>query len=254
MMSKAFKTVQIQKKYHIEEDGLLGPHTVDCMYRDNAAVVKYPYEARFYGCDVIVGDLDAFILFAPNGKKCRDYKYSMSGTFTYPAGKTAISIMISEGKVIRDRSCRSWAGYPETVLYYTYNGKVGMQLAQYASELPSNVKWAIGGGNLMNFNAVKEGFCEFYVNGKRFNHGDVFRKTAHVGYIIDHLDNVIGVYHPHCLMTHFRKKVLSMGAKLAVFVDGGHIPAMNTETIDHNTSEPQGSMTQFKKMERTNRI
>ena len=245
MISLKSKLKEIQKALGTKADGILGEHTTDVLYRQFAKP-KLPYEGHFFGCDVIIGDPEKTNPFNSRGRNnTGDFAFTMSGTFTYPSGVNPISIMVSKGIVIYNASCRIWAGYPETVLYYTKDGKFGKKLCKTASELPDNVLWAIGGGDMKPLKPLEEGFCRFTHNGIVYDHSDVYRRTSHncIGY--DQFGNVIGVYHHNDTITGMQTRCDNIGLVDVIFLDGGHISSINAGTIRRNVNQKQGSMIQF---------
>lgn len=217
-------------------DGIIGSHIKDCLYRQFGNPT-FPYAAKFFGCYVIVADPKDITL--AHGK-VKDYPFSMSGSFTYPAGVSPCSIMVSDGKVIHDTSCHYWQGKPETVLYYTKDGVIDTMLTKSTDYLPKDVVWAIGGGQIApTFNNVAEGFTDAYA--------DVFRKTSHNAIGFDKYGNILGIYHPNCTLNNFQQRLLFMGIIRGIFVDGGHISAMNADTIRKNVHQKQGYIIRFER-------
>lgn len=186
----------------------------------------FPLGVDIYSNPVIIAeDLTPSAVSAPLSR----YANAISGSFSYN-GKPC-SILISNGKVICYEACHSWLNYPESVLYRKNDGAYGIKRCYTTAELPSGIRWAIGGfGLLENFDPAAEGFMGQYA--------DVLRKTNHtmVGYKGHH------VYLCYCKnMTAGQVNDYAKKLKLddAVMLDGGHVSAINSESSRINTAQKQ---------------
>lgn len=179
---KLFKN--IQRKNNSYENGWIGTQTMSDIAIKLGATDCFPVTLEMYGFPTIIAkDL---IPFAPNGKPLRNYANSMLGSFTYPRAKTPCSILVSNGDVIWDQSCRYWAGYPEAVIYRLKDGTFGHGEFKLASELPKDVLWAVGAFGLQDmWNPSGQGFKKITVNGKT---SDYYTTVAYETY-----HNVLGV-------------------------------------------------------------
>lgn len=148
-----------------------------------------------------------------------NYKNSMSGSFS--DGIEPVSIMVNDSKIIRGHSCHFWENYPESVLYKTVDGKIGINRVKTINELPK-LKWAVGGFGLLDFyNPKEEGFTGKF--------SDVLRKTNHT---------VIGEKNGFIYLIYCKSMTASAVNDLcknkfmlnkAIMLDGGHIAAINGE-------------------------
>ena len=246
-MNSTDQTKAIQKAVGTLEDGKIGASTINNFYKFmgnlGSIQIQYPYETNEFGCYVITGNPKETKLINGEGKKSvSNYDYSMSCTFTHPSGVTPISIMISDGKVIQPNSCRYWAGFPETVLYYTTDGKFGKKLVTHANQLPDNILWGVGGGDLKHFRLDIEGFKKFYHQGKWYDHSDVTRYTSHHGVGYDKYGNVLLISHKSCTLASFQARCKSLGMVDGIFTDGGSVCAYNAGIYKHKTTQRQGSI------------
>lgn len=191
---------------------------------------------------------DDILVFDPNGP-LRNYKDSMSASFTWPSGKIPGSILVNKGKTLCGSACHAWLGYPETVLYRYKSGTFGIGRFKYDTEIPkrADILWAVGGcGMLELYNPLVEGFCKgFRPDGVPFNFTDVLRATAHT---------VLAIKGGKCYQIYIHYKTAyqinlwlkANGFEIAVMMDGGHIPAMNGSTAESkiNMDIEQGFATQ----------
>ena len=231
---KLFKS--IQKSIGAAQDGIIG-----CQSMSDIAIALdadcFPVTLELFNCPVIIGnDLIAWSPKAP----IKGFKNSMLGSFTYPRATTPCSILINNGKVICGDSCHSHLNKPESVIYKTNDGKIGIKRVVYASELPKGLDWAIGGMGLINmYNPSAEGFTGTYA--------DVLRKTNHNVLGIKN-GKVFGVYYKNMtgqeINAHCRDK---MKFDIAILLDGGGLAAINgDETFAKiNTGAKQGYAIQF---------
>lgn len=238
------KIKDIQKAVGTLPDGKPGDSTWDNFWKYFNSVglinIDFPYESKQFGCYVITSNkCTPFKTKANVGA----YAYSMSGSFTYPSGTNPISILVRNDEIISSVACHYWTlGKPETVLYLTNDGSYHMSLCHTANDLPKGVKWAVGGGSMIEngqpmFKFKEEGFVG--------NYSDVQRTTAHCALGFDKYGNILGVYHKYCSLSSFQTKCLSLGMVDGIFLDGGHISAINTPTLKANTNQRQGYMIQF---------
>ena len=158
----------IQKAVGAVEDGYIGTQTL----AEIASKLKadaFPVTLKMYELPVIIGnDIQPLSQIAP----LAHYPNSMTGSFTYPRAKLPCSILITNGNVVQGSSCHAHLNKPETVLYRTNKGKLGIKRVTYTTELPEGIKWAVGGMGLLGmYNPVAEGFTGEYA--------DVLRKTSH---------------------------------------------------------------------------
>ena len=168
-------------------------------------------------------------------------KTTISGSFTYPSGQTPCSILVNNGKTVCGYACHAYTtNQPESVIYRLNNGKFGIKRVKFTTELPKDVKWAVGGmGLLANYDPAGEGFSGVY--------SDVLRKTNHTVLAVKN-DKVYGVYYKNMtaaqINAHCRDK---MQFDYAIMLDGGHIAAINgAESFAKiNTSQVQGYGIQF---------
>lgn len=230
----------IQSKYGALANGVIGNQTLSEIAKDKCPDI-FPLTLSVYGMPMIIGK--RITLFDPNGGL--SFNNSISGSYTYPSGKTPCSIMVNDGKVICGSASHAWLGFKESVIYEA--DEIGICRAMYASELPKNVKWAVGGAGLLgNYNPKLEGFSKFTVNGKAYDYSDVWRRTNHTvlgikdGYIYGvYIKNMNGAE-----MNSFCKK---MNFEMALKLDGGHIAAINSPDLKINTAQSQGYAIQFVK-------
>jgi len=207
-------------------DNYIGMQTMTDIARAVGAKC-FPLGVDIYSNPVIIAeDLTPAAVSAPLSR----YANAISGSFSYNG--RPCSILISNGKVVCGESCHYWTnGKPESVLYRLYDGTLGIKRVMAVGDLPSGVKWAVGGLGLMShLDPATEGFVGAY--------SDVLRKTNHtmVGYKGHH------VYLCYCKnMTAGQVNDYAKKLKLdnAVMLDGGHIAAINSESTKINTSQKQ---------------
>jgi len=233
------KTKAIQKYLNIKEDGLLGPHTRDCMYR-GFADVKYPYHGKFYGQDVFLADPDKVEPFDPKLKPLKAFKNTISGSFSWVIDGVwkPISVLIQNGKVVNATACHATdINMPESVLWY--DGKNhGIARIKHVNELSNlkDIKWAIGGLGLKKdnqrsyYNNKAEGFTGPF--------GDVLRVTSHMIIGFDK-SSFIAVCVKSMGINGIRNIVDYMGLTDAVLLDGGSLTAYNFGPYRYNTSTRQ---------------
>lgn len=197
---------------------------------------------ELYGYPVIIGN--DLLAFDPNGP-LKSYTNSMLGSFTYPRATTPCSILVNNGQVIWNDACRAWAGYPEAVIYRLKDGTFGHGEFKYASELPKNVKWAIGGFGLMDmWNPAGQGFKT--INGTDYYNSVVYKTNHNVLGIKN--GKVYGVYYKNMTGQQVDAHCKNwMRFDFAIMLDGGGLAAINgTEKFAQiNTGSKQGYGIQF---------
>lgn len=206
--------VAIQRALGILANGYIGTQTMSSI----AEAVKadcFPVTLQLYSQPVII--CKDITVCNPNAS-LSGFKNSLSGSFSYQS--KPCSILVSGSRVICSAACHAWLGQPESVLYRLTDGTCGIKRVKSTSELPANVKWAVGGvGLLGNYNPSAEGFTG--------NYADVLRRTNHT---------VLGVKDGYCYLVYIKNKT---GAEVnsfckdklmldhAVMLDGGHVAAIN---------------------------
>lgn len=206
----------VQSALNSKVDGLIGAQTMSDIAVEVGASC-WPLTLQIYSNPVIIcKDIDVI----GTTTRCSAHKNSISGSFSYQS--KPCSILVNDGKAIAGSACHAWLNKPECVLYRLNNGKFGVKRCLYSTELPSGVKWAVGGMGLLNmYGPATEGFSGAYA--------DVLRQTNHT---------VLGVknemvYLVYCkTMTGkqvdaFCKDKLKLS--LAIMLDGGHVAAINGE-------------------------
>lgn len=210
----------VQKELNITPDGEIGLNTwtslafsLDSKFVDEAL----PLTLKLYGHPTIIGnDLLAWSPKAP----LKGFANSMLGSFTYPRATTPCSILINNGKVICGSACHAWLGKPESVIYRLKDGTFGIKRVKSSSELPNNVKWAVGGMGLLDmYDPEAEGFTGQYA--------DVLRKTNHNVLGIKN-GKVYGVYYENMTGQQINAHCKNwMRFDYALLLDGGGLAAMN---------------------------
>lgn len=220
---------EVQRMLKTRPDGDPGRHTWSCFYLSVVPKerIKFPYSIKAFGNWLHITDPELVKPFHAKGENVSSFKNVVSGSFSYNG--LPISIMVSDGKVIHPHSCHLWNdghGYPESVLYYTYDGKHGIKQCRTAKDLPKNVKWAIGGAGMIGDNAKEEGFIGRYA--------DVFRRTSHmlIGFDKYGYFNAIEVRYQNKsqMIAHMQK----LGIEEYILLDGGHITASNIDGHRYN--------------------
>ena len=216
---------RLQESIGAQQNDYLGMQTLSDLVRDKGLDV-WPRTLRLFGQSCIIAN--DILLAADPGTGVGGYKNSLSGSFTYPAGRTPCSIMVAHGKTIYGGSCHGHLGKPETVLYLLQDGSFGTLRTMYAADLPAGVRWAVGGLGLCDMHDPEaEGFCRLQFGGKWYDYSDVLRKTNHT---------VLGckgqqVYLIYCRdMTGAQvQQLIRDRFKLdhAIMLDGGSLAAIN---------------------------
>ena len=197
----------------------------------------FPLTVKMYGYPTIMAK--NIILFSPKSP-LKGFSNSMLGSFTYPRAITPCSILVNDGKALCANSCHAHIGKPESVIYKTETGKVGITRALSTKDLPSKTITAIGGMGLGdNYDPVAEGFTGAYA--------DVLRNTDH---------NVIGYKNKMWYGIYFSgltgqriNEIVKTKFKFeyALLLDGGGLAAINgDETFARiNVNAKQGYAIQF---------
>lgn len=206
----------IQRAVGAYDNGVIGTQTLtDIANALNADC--WPLTVRMYGYPMIISR--DILPFNPRGNISR-FENSMLGSFTYPRASVPCSILVNKGQAICGSACHAFNGKPESVLYKTAGGKVGIMRAKYSSELPPDTVTAVGGmGLLDNYAPAAEGFSGAYA--------DVLRQTNHnvLGY---KRGLWYGVYFPKlnaaAINTICRDR---LGFEHAILLDGGGLAAIH---------------------------
>lgn len=203
----------IQKAVGALQDGIIGTGTMS----DLAAAVKadcWPLTLNLYSNPVII--CKDIKVFNPS-KGCSGFSNSLSGSFSYQ--KKPCSILISDGKTLCSAACHAHINKPESVLYRLNNGSFGLKRCLSASDLPSGVRWAVGGMGLLGFyDAAAEGFTGVY--------SDVVRKTNHTMLGVKN-GLVYLCYCKNMTGAQVNAYAQKLGLTHAIMLDGGHVAAIN---------------------------
>lgn len=228
----------IQRKIGAYANGYIGTQTMSDLAIILGATNHFPVTLEMYKCPVIIAK---DIVVCDPDSSIRQYKNSISGSFTYPSAKAPCSILINQGKDIFSTSCHAFLDKPEGVIARYNDGSYWQGRCKSTSDIPNraNVRWAIGGMTLgKNYSPATEGFSGKYA--------DVLRQTNHT---------VIGIKNKMCYlvytanMTGGQIQTLvkdKMQFEMALLLDGGHIAAINgTEPFAQiNLDQYQGYMIQ----------
>ena len=227
----------MQEKLDVAPNGIIGMNTLSSLAFQVGADVPLPVTLELYGQPTIIGD--DLIAWSPK-TSLKGYANSMLGSFTYPRATTPCSFLINNGTCICGTSCHAHLNKPESVIYRLTDGTFGIKRAKTISDLPKNIKWAVGGmGLLDNYEPKAEGFEGQYA--------DVLRQTNH---------NVLGIKNGKVYGVYFKNKTASQintmcknnfHFDMAIILDGGGLAAINgTETFAQiNTHCKQGYAIQF---------
>ena len=201
------------------QDGLIGEQTMS----DIACLLKadcFPLTLRIYQMPAIIAK--DILPFASGGKPLSAYANCINGSFFVEqkiGGPFPVSVLISNGKVVRGVSCHHPEGYPESVIYRLEDGTFGIRRAKQVEELPANIRWAVGGLGLLDFyDPQGEGFVG--------NYAGVLRRTNH---------SVLGVKNNHIYLVYCKNKSAAevnafakqLGLEMAIMMDGGHVAGIN---------------------------
>lgn len=215
----------IQTAVDAYPDNSIGPVTlVDIAVKVGANC--FPLAVNLYEQPSII--CKDIIAFNPKAG-LKNYKNSLSGSFSYQS--KPCSFLISNGTPIYTSSCHAWLGKPESVLYKLNNGQYGIKRCTNPSDLPANVKWAIGGvGLLGNYNPTVEGFTGSY--------SDVLRLTNHT--MIGMKKGMVYLcYCKNMTAAQVNAHAKKLNLEYAIMLDGGHVAAINSEATKINTSQAQ---------------
>lgn len=162
--------------------------------------------------------------FAPNAPLAY-FGNVISGSFH--DGSVPCSVLVQDGKVRRGHSCHASHGKPESVMYRLWDGTVGLKRVISTDELPTGLRWAVGGlGLLDNYDPVAEGFTKLTTNGKTEDFSDVLRDTNHT--MLGYRNGVFYlVYCKSMTAAQVNEHAKALGLELAVMLDGGHVAAIN---------------------------
>lgn len=145
----------IQKAMGILDNGWIGTDTMSSI-AEKLGADCFPLAVNMYGYPTVVAK--NIKPFDPNGGIAK-FSYTISGSFTHPTGGAPCSILVDKGQPVHTYSCHAYKGFPESVLYKTQSGRIGIQRVTYLSEIKEPLEWAVGGmGLLNNFDPIAEGF------------------------------------------------------------------------------------------------
>lgn len=215
----------IQTAVGAKADNSIGPVTLT----DIAVKVKvkcFPLAVNLYEQPSII--CEDILVFNPKAG-CKNYTNSISGSFSYE--KKPCSILVNDGKVVCESACHAWLKKPESVLYGLKNGGHGVKRCLSASELPSGVKWAVGGlGLLDNYSPTAEGFTGQY--------SDVLRSTNHTMLGVKN-GMVYLCYCKNMTAQQVNAYAKKLNLEYAIMLDGGHVAAINSASTKINTAQTQ---------------
>lgn len=216
----------IQKIIGAKVDGSIGAQTMSDIAVKLGADC-FPLSITIYDNPCIIAkDLVPASVKAPLSK----FANAISGSFNN--GSAPCSILVADGKAIHEVSCHYWDGTkPESVLYRLNNGAFGAKRVTSVQELPSGVKWAIGGMGLLDlYNPNAEGFTGKF--------SDVLRRTAHA--LVGVKNNMVYLcYVANMSGTQVNDYAKKLGLEHAIMLDGGHLAAINSEDKKINTAQRQ---------------
>ena len=204
----------IQKSAGSVIDGLIGVQTLSDIAISIGAEC-WPLTVNIYSNPVIIAK---DIVICNPKTALRYYANSLSGSFSY--NRMPCSILVNAGKTICSTACHAFLDKPESVLYRLYSGEFGIKRCKYSTELPDNVKWAVGGlGLLEMYSPTVEGFTGAY--------SDVLRKTNHTAF---------GIKNNMCYLIYCKNMTVAqvntyikdkLKLDIAIMLDGGHVAAIN---------------------------
>lgn len=218
----------LQRVVDSKEDNSLGPASLVDIAIALDVQDLFPLCVDMYNAHIIVcKDFLPAKVAAP----LKNYARAISGSFSW--AEAPCSFLISGGTVKCGVACHYWTnGCPETVLYKTNDGKVGIRRARTTEDLPEGIKYATGGMGLCTFyDPAADGFIGRYV--------DALRKTDHT---------VIGYKNGYfflCYVPNATAKMVNQFAQdkmkfeYAIMLDGGGPAAINNEEIQINTRHMQ---------------
>lgn len=216
------------------DNGWVGTQTMSDLAVAVGATGCWPCTLRMYDMPVIIGE---DLIAASPKAGCAAYANSISGGFSYNGAPC--SILVNRGKVLGATACHAWLGQSESVLFREESGSFSVARVKSASELPPDIRWAVGGMGLLDmFSPDEEGFSGRYA--------DVLRVTNHT---------VVGtkkgmVYLVYCRVMSGSQVNTFIRDKLklehAIMLDGGHVAAINgsEQFAKINTWQTQFSLLQ----------
>jgi len=222
-------------------DGIVGPMTWALLAPAPSSTL--PRTTKLNGMPAIMAN-DLLVVPTPR-RGLSAYANSLNGSFfgyfKMPDGSVQglpVAICVAGGKVICPTACHSDQGCPESTLYRTKAGVVGVVRAKNVSELPPDLSWAVGGLGLLGLYAPStEGF--------RGAFSDVLRTTDHsvIGYKAGLFYLVLCRSMSGPQVNAYAKAV---GFEKAIMLDGGHIAGIHgSEAYAHvNTSIMQINLIQ----------
>jgi hypothetical protein len=219
---------KVQEALYTRVDYSPGRHTWSCFYLAMCKNIKFPYTIRAFSNYLHITDPKLVVPFDPNSS-LKSLKNCISGSFSWKGNP--ISIMIANGKVIRHYACHSHLNKPESVLWYSNDGKYGITQAKDVSELPGNLQWAIGGAGMKQGNDVTEGFTGAF--------SDVFRRTSHMLIGFDQYGYFNAVEVSYMNKTQMISHMKKLGIETYILLDGGSITASNIDGHTRNLNTVQ---------------
>lgn len=215
-MSEQSVIVAIQKALGIYANGWIGMQTLTAIAQALGAEC-WPATVQLYGMPCIIA---RDIVVCNPKASVRNYKNSISGSFCDNI-KEPVSVMVNDGIAVRGHACHFWEGFPESVLYKTADGKIGIKRVKTINELPK-LKWAVGGmGLLANYDPAAEGFIGKF--------SDVLRDTDHT--VLGEKNGFMYLLYCKSMtakeINAFCKDKLMLDK--AILLDGGHVAAINGE-------------------------
>jgi|LGVF01.2.fsa_nt_gb hypothetical protein len=237
-------TKAIQKATEAVPDGYFGQQALLNLF---LKLVDYksmlPFSYQMYGGYALFGNPKEIDLEECKNKAVRSYKMAGSGAFQWK--NSVVSLLVNNGAVINNTTSKTWANKRVSTLFYTFDGKFGLRKVLYASELPKNTKWAISGvglvSNVPNFyHPDWEGFVGKFA--------DVLETRNHAVFGFKEDGTVVYFLQPSCSM----KKLMWLakevyGLKFAISLDGGHIPAIQSDKFSFNKSQIQNNVVIFRR-------
>lgn len=225
-------TSAIQTAIGAKPDGIIGPASaVDLAVEVGADC--WPVTLKLFSQPVIVCK---DIVIANPSKGLRSFANSLSGSFSY--NRAPCSILVNNGRTLWQAACHAWLGKPECVLYRLQDGSFGVKRCLSAGELPTGVKWAVGGmGLLKMYDPEAEGFAGRYA--------DVLRRTNHTALGVKR-GMVYLIYCANMTARQVNDYCKQLQLDNAIMLDGGHVAAINGgESFARiNTSQVQYYMLQ----------
>jgi hypothetical protein len=184
--------------------------------------VSYPQTVLLDGMPAIVAK--NIVPFNPS-TPLANWGNTISGGFS--ASKQPCSILVQDGKVKCKYACHHWYGCPESVMYRLTDGTVGIARVKTTDELPTGLRWAVGGlGLLGNYAPTSEGFCKLTKDGRTENFSDVLRDTDHT--VLGYKDGLFHlIYCKSMTAAQVNAYAKKAGLEMAVMLDGGHVAAIN---------------------------